>query len=364
MPAFLERYPAVTPDWSLDNRPQDLIAGGFDAAIGGGFDLPLGMVARELARLQIVAVASPSFMRGKRRPRDPAGLGAFPCVAMRSPSTSRVRTLIMRNGAGAEMAAVQNPVIVLDDPSAMCHAVLLGMGIGLMAVPHALPHLESGTLVQLLPGWYCDVGPLSLYFASQKLLPGKTSRRASASTNWRIVSPPQIYPNEYPNERQNESPEKLPEIKPAPTGLNSIRGVTPRQRGRVTHLARQIATSKVHGHNGLHTGAEQEHGRRHRRRIPGQCFHQENACAERRETSITFWRNFCPSRRWCWWPPVSFITTASAPKCGGCGHHDVLPRARTGASFLRRKFTQMSTQMSAKTSRRKSCRKSSRLRPD
>lgn len=174
MPAFLERYPAVTPDWSLDNRPQDLIAGGFDAAIGGGFDLPLGMVARELARLQIVAVASPSFMRGKRRPRDPAGLGEFPCVAMRSPSTSRVRTLIMRNGAGAEMAAVQNPAIVLDDPGTLCNAVLLGMGIGLMGVPHALPHLESGTLVQLLPGWYCDVGPLSLYFASQKLLPGKT----------------------------------------------------------------------------------------------------------------------------------------------------------------------------------------------
>ena len=174
MPAFLERYPAVTPDWSLDNRPQDLIAGGFDAAIGGGFDLPLGMVARELARVQIVAVASPSFMRGKRRPRDPAGLGAFPCVAMRSPSTSRVRTLIMRNGAGAEMAAVQNPAIVLDDPGTLCNAVLLGMGIGLMAVPHALPHLESGALVQLLPGWHADVGPLSLYFASQKLLPGKT----------------------------------------------------------------------------------------------------------------------------------------------------------------------------------------------
>ena len=28
MPAFLERFPAVMPDWYFDNRPVDLIAGG------------------------------------------------------------------------------------------------------------------------------------------------------------------------------------------------------------------------------------------------------------------------------------------------------------------------------------------------
>jgi DNA-binding transcriptional LysR family regulator len=57
LPAFMQRYPDVVPDWSFENRPVDLIAEGFDAAIGGGMELAGGVVARQLAPLHIVAVA-------------------------------------------------------------------------------------------------------------------------------------------------------------------------------------------------------------------------------------------------------------------------------------------------------------------
>lgn len=174
MPEFLERYPAVIPDWTFDNRPLDLIAGGFDAAIGGGFDLPLGMVARELARIHVIAVASPAFMQGKNRPKDPAELSEFAGLAMRSALNNRVRTHVMRNGAGVEVTAVQKPIMFMNDPDAVCRAALLGLGVCLMAMPYALTHLKSGALEWLLPDWHCDFGPISLYFASQKLLPAKT----------------------------------------------------------------------------------------------------------------------------------------------------------------------------------------------
>jgi DNA-binding transcriptional LysR family regulator len=131
MPAFLERYPAVLPDWYFDNRPLDLIAGGFDAAIGGGFDLPDGMVARELARIHLIAVASPAFLRGKRRPKAPGALADIASVAMRSPSSGRMRTNVMRNGAGSETAVVLKPVMTVNDPDALCRAALLGLGVGL-----------------------------------------------------------------------------------------------------------------------------------------------------------------------------------------------------------------------------------------
>jgi DNA-binding transcriptional LysR family regulator len=174
MPAFLKRYPAVMPDWFFDNRPLDLIAGGFDAAIGGGFDLPPGIVSRDLGRIHLIAVASPSFLRGKRRPNDPAGLAELASVAMRSPLNNRVRTWVMRNSAGAEMVAVEKPVMTVNDPDALCSATRLSLGVGLVSVPHAIPHLESGALERLLPDWHVDVGPISLYFSSRKLLPAKT----------------------------------------------------------------------------------------------------------------------------------------------------------------------------------------------
>ena len=44
----------------------------------------------------------------------------------------------------------------------------------LIAVPHALPHLESGALVRLVPNWYADAGPISIYYATRTLLPAKT----------------------------------------------------------------------------------------------------------------------------------------------------------------------------------------------
>jgi DNA-binding transcriptional LysR family regulator len=50
----------------------------------------------------------------------------------------------------------------------------MGLGIGLIAMPNVLPHLQSGALIRLLPDWYVDAGPISLYFASKKLLPAKT----------------------------------------------------------------------------------------------------------------------------------------------------------------------------------------------
>ncbi|QOK92202.1 LysR family transcriptional regulator [Ralstonia pseudosolanacearum] len=174
MPAFLKRHPAVRPDWYFDNRPVDLIGDGFDVAIGGGFDLPPGMVARELGRIHLIAAASPTFLEGKRRPNDPADLADFGSVAMRSPLSSRQRAWVMRNTVGAEMAAVEKPVMLVNDPDALCRATLLGIGIGLVSVPHATPHLASGALVRLLPDWHVDVGPLSLYFSNQKLLPAKT----------------------------------------------------------------------------------------------------------------------------------------------------------------------------------------------
>src|SRR6266480_5450225 len=76
MPEFLKRYPNVRADWQFENRQVDLIAEGFDAAIGGGIDLAPGLVSRVLAPAHIVAVSSPSYLKGRTPPADPSGLSA------------------------------------------------------------------------------------------------------------------------------------------------------------------------------------------------------------------------------------------------------------------------------------------------
>jgi DNA-binding transcriptional LysR family regulator len=174
LPAFLARYPGIRPDWRFENRQVDLVAEGYDAAIGGGVELAPGVVARALAPAHIIAVASPAYLEGRVPPADPAGLVELDGIVMRSARTGRVGARPMRNAAGAEMPAQLNERIILDDPEAMCRAALLGLGVTLIGVPHALRHLESGALVRLVPQWYADAGSISMYYATRTLLPAKT----------------------------------------------------------------------------------------------------------------------------------------------------------------------------------------------
>ena len=174
LPDFLKLYPKVRPDWQFESRQVDLIAEGFDVAIGGGIELPPGLVSRVLAPLHIIAVASPDYMKGRTSPTDPADLAAFDGIVMRSSRTGRIRERQMRNASGTQMPAPIKANLTFDDPEAMCRAALLGLGVTLIAVPHALPHLERGALVRLAPQWYADAGPISLYFPSRTLLPAKT----------------------------------------------------------------------------------------------------------------------------------------------------------------------------------------------
>ena len=174
LPELLRRYPLIRPEWHFENRSVDLAAEGYDAAIGGGFDLAPGIVARTLAPAHIIAVASPAYMAKRTPPTDPTGLSQFDGVVMRSLKTGRIRHWAMRNAAGTEMTALLPETIVVSDPAAMREAARLGLGVAMLAVPDVLPELENGILVRLLPQWYADAGAISLYYASRTLLPAKT----------------------------------------------------------------------------------------------------------------------------------------------------------------------------------------------
>lgn len=174
LPEFMRRYPMIKPEWMFENRQVDLIAEGYDAAIGGGFDLTPGITARTLAPAHIIAVASPEYMKDRLELHDPSGLLEIDGVVMRSMRTGRIRQWQMRNAAGEEQPAVLREKIIVNDPAAMRSAALLGLGVAMIAKPDALPHLESGELIRLLPAWYADAGPISIYFANRTLLPSKT----------------------------------------------------------------------------------------------------------------------------------------------------------------------------------------------
>jgi DNA-binding transcriptional LysR family regulator len=174
LPAFLARYPMVRPDWHFENRQVDLIAEGYDAALGGGFDLAPGVVSRALAPAHLVAVASAAYMAGRVPPTDPGDLAKLDGIVMRSSRTGRVRHRTMRDTVGGEIPARLSETIMVNDPAAMREAAILGLGVALLSVSDVLSSIERGELVRLLPRWYADAGAISIYYATRALLPAKT----------------------------------------------------------------------------------------------------------------------------------------------------------------------------------------------
>lgn len=171
---FLARCPAVLPDWHFDNRQVDIVGEGFDAAIGGGFELTSGVVARELAPVHIVAVASPTYMTGRQFPHDPEDLASLDGIMRRSSPTGRVRPWTLRAKRGTEQTVPCRPRLIFSDPEAIAQAACMGLGVALLPMPFAFAPIARGELVRLLPGWYSDAGPLSLYYPSRRMVPAKT----------------------------------------------------------------------------------------------------------------------------------------------------------------------------------------------
>lgn len=175
MPDFLTRYPALVPDWHFDNRLVDLIGEGFDAGLSGGTDLPPGLVARVLAPAHRVLLAAPSYLAAAEPLQTPADLVRHQGVLIKSPQTGRVRPWMLSHVNGEPRAPIALQVrMTMSDPDAACQLAALGLGVALISMPNALPWLERGSLVRVLPDWYVDGGNLSLYFADKKLLPLKT----------------------------------------------------------------------------------------------------------------------------------------------------------------------------------------------
>ncbi|MYM65710.1 LysR family transcriptional regulator [Pseudoduganella sp. FT55W] len=174
LPAMRERYPNLRVEWHLENRQVDIVAEGFDVTVGGGIGRGEGLVAVPLAPAHLVAVASPGYVEAQGMPRHPAELAALDGIVIRSSNQGRVRQWTMRNAKNQETVAELRESLIVNDAVGVIQAARLGLGVALLVVPDALPGLQDGSLVRLLPGWWVDAGKVSLFYSTRNLMPAKS----------------------------------------------------------------------------------------------------------------------------------------------------------------------------------------------
>lgn len=171
--AFQERFPEVRLDLRLENRRVDLVAEGYDCAIGASLSPDSALVARPLATLRPVLCASPAYLSAHGEPRSVADLAGHRCIVMRSDTTGRLRdwdlTLRGRTQRYKPAGALQ-----LTDPEGVAAAACAGCGIALVAMHHVARALVEGKLVRVLDAVHGPRFQIFIYYAKRRLLPART----------------------------------------------------------------------------------------------------------------------------------------------------------------------------------------------
>lgn len=173
LPDFQRAHPALQLDLRLENRRVDLLAEGYDCAIGADLAPDATLVARPLATLRPVLCAAPAYLARHGEPRSIAALAGHGCIALRSDTTGRLRdwTLTSR---GRSQRLQPAGTLQLTDPESAAAAAIAGCGIALLGLHHVADALADGRLRRVLPEVHGPRFQIVVYFAQRRLLPART----------------------------------------------------------------------------------------------------------------------------------------------------------------------------------------------
>lgn len=163
---FLQQYPDVEVELTLDDGRPDLIGGGYELGIqiGGVFDDNL--IARPLRSYRRIMAASPAYAARHGLPTSPEQLEQHACLGLAYWRHHDVWRLQGPQGLQAE--ARVSGRFTANNGEALRQAALCGMGIVLQPEVLLGEDIRSGRLLPVLPDWSYVSTPIYLVYASNR----------------------------------------------------------------------------------------------------------------------------------------------------------------------------------------------------
>jgi DNA-binding transcriptional LysR family regulator len=170
---YLQQFPEVQVDVTLNDRVVDLVEEGFDLGIRIASGIDAGLVARKLTRARIVTCASPDYLKTHGMPKSPADLGDHNCLSY-AYSSSQNDWRFRRNGETQTIAVTGN--LRGNSGDILTNAAIAGLGI--IREPTFLVHeaLRSKKLVRIVSDWESEDLNVFAVYPNRKFLPPKVRR--------------------------------------------------------------------------------------------------------------------------------------------------------------------------------------------
>ena len=167
---FLEQYPAINLEISVDGALTDIVAGRFDAGMRAGDRVERDMIAVRIGEeIRSVVVAAPEYLARHKRPTTPRDLAAHNCIRLRFPSGVIVPWQFEKKGRQVEVAVEGR--FTVNDPELAVKAALDGVGVLYTALGYAAPEINAGRLVPLLEDWRTPAAAIFLYYPGRRQVP-------------------------------------------------------------------------------------------------------------------------------------------------------------------------------------------------
>lgn len=166
---FHASHPDVVLDIVIDDGLTDIAGDGFDAGIRVGARLQKDMIAVRLTPdVELLAVASPTYLARHGEPKTPADLQRHACINWRFPGSGKIASWEFRK-KGRVVDAVVGGTVIANHQDIVVPAALQGLGILYAYNDDGIAEaLQDGRLKRVLADWSLTVPGLHLYYSSRR----------------------------------------------------------------------------------------------------------------------------------------------------------------------------------------------------
>lgn len=165
---WLQQYPDVHVELSIDNSLADIVSGRFDAGIRLGEQVARDMVAVRVGPdWRMVVVGSPEYVARQGTPQTPHDLQNHNCINMRLPTLGGLYAWEFSRD-GQQLRVRVEGQLTFNNLSSRIAAAQAGMGLALVPEDTVEEAVSDGKLVKMLEEW-CEPFPgYFLYYPSRR----------------------------------------------------------------------------------------------------------------------------------------------------------------------------------------------------
>ncbi|RKQ39158.1 LysR family transcriptional regulator [Enterobacter sp. R1(2018)] len=168
---YLQRYPQISIEWTLNDRSPDFIPEGIDCAIHVGPVTDPAVVAVLLAEVPRIVVAAPSLLANSGPVKAVDKLAHLPWIALNS--FYRNEVTLYHTLRGEPFRFDISPRLSTDSLYAVRKAALNGFGVAMVSSWVVKTDLEEGALQHILPDWQASPLPIYLLYPYASYYPAR-----------------------------------------------------------------------------------------------------------------------------------------------------------------------------------------------